>query len=64
MNLEIEAIFLDLGDTLRILVKDEEYMARARRRIVDLLGTDEDPNASMRIWKLATKTIVNGLLKI
>ena len=45
MNLEIEAIFLDLGDTLRILIKDEEYMGRARQRIVDLLGTDEDPDA-------------------
>lgn len=45
MNPEIDAIFLDLGDTLRILVKDEEHMARARRRIVELLGTDEDPDA-------------------
>ena len=39
----IEAIFLDLGNTLRILVKDQEHMARARRKIVDLVGTDEDP---------------------
>jgi HAD superfamily hydrolase (TIGR01549 family) len=39
----IEAIFLDLGNTLRILVKDQEHMARARRKIVDLVGTDQDP---------------------
>lgn len=39
----IEAVFLDLGNTLRILVKDQEHMARARRKIVDLVGTDEDP---------------------
>ena len=39
----IEAIFLDLGNTLRILVKDPEHMARARQKIVQLTGTDEDP---------------------
>lgn len=39
----IEAIFLDLGNTLRILVKDQEHMARAQRKIVELVGTDEDP---------------------
>jgi HAD superfamily hydrolase (TIGR01549 family) len=43
MNQDIEAIFLDLGNTLRILVKDHEHMARARQRIVELVGTDEDP---------------------
>lgn len=41
----IEAIFIDLGNTLRILIKDPEHMARARQRIVDLVGTDEDPAA-------------------
>ncbi len=40
-----KAIFLDLGNTLRILVKDEEHMAGARQRIVDLVGTTEDPVA-------------------
>jgi putative hydrolase of the HAD superfamily len=42
---KIEAIFLDLGNTLRILVKDPEHMARARQKIVELVGTDEDPAA-------------------
>jgi putative hydrolase of the HAD superfamily len=41
----IEAIFIDLGNTLRILIKDPEHMARARQRIVELVGTDEDPAA-------------------
>lgn len=53
MAQDIEAIFLDLGNTLRILLKDEEHMARARRRIVDLVGTDEDPLAFCE--KLATR---------
>ena len=45
MTTDIEAIFLDLGNTLRILVKDQEHMAKARQRIVDLVGTEEDPAA-------------------
>jgi putative hydrolase of the HAD superfamily len=43
MTTHIKAIFLDLGNTLRILLKDEQHMAQARRRIVELVGTDEDP---------------------
>lgn len=43
MNPEIKAIFIDLGNTLRILLKDESHMARARQRIVELVGTNEDP---------------------
>lgn len=39
----IEAIFLDIGNTLRILLKDEPYRAEARRKIVSLLGTPEKP---------------------
>jgi len=45
MNHNIEAIFLDLGNTLRFLVKDEVHMARARRKIVELIGTNEQPDA-------------------
>lgn len=41
----IDAIFLDLGDTLRIMVKDEAHMRHAREEIVRLLGTTEDPDA-------------------
>ncbi|MGE5222591.1 MAG: HAD family hydrolase, partial [Omnitrophica WOR_2 bacterium] len=45
MKPETTAIFLDLGSTLRILVKDETHMAQARRRVADLTGTDEEPDA-------------------
>ncbi len=45
MNPEIDAVFLDLGDTLRMMVKDEEHMRRARVEIVRLLGSREDPDA-------------------
>lgn len=43
MSKEIEAIFLDIGNTLRILTKDELHQSRARQRIVELVGTNEDP---------------------
>jgi len=43
MNHNIEAIFLDLGNTLRLLIKDETHQARARRKMAELVGTDEDP---------------------
>ena len=43
MTPNIEAIFIDLGNTLRMLVKDKAHMARARQEIVRLVGTDEDP---------------------
>ncbi len=42
---DIGAIFVDLGDTLRIMLKDEAHMRRARQEIVRLLGSDEDPDA-------------------
>jgi len=45
MTPDIEAVFVDLGNTLRILVKDQDHMVRARQMIVELVGTDEDPVA-------------------
>jgi HAD superfamily hydrolase (TIGR01549 family) len=44
MNNDIRAIFLDLGNTLRMLVKDEPYQAVARQKIIDLLGANEHPD--------------------
>jgi HAD superfamily hydrolase (TIGR01549 family) len=44
MTRDIEAVFIDLGNTLRILVKDPAHMAQAKRRLVELVGTDEDPD--------------------
>ncbi len=45
MTQDIQAIFLDLGNTLRILIKDEEHMAAARRSMAALVGTKEEPEA-------------------
>ena len=43
MTENIEAIFIDLGNTLRSLVKDEQHMCRARNELIRLVGTEEDP---------------------
>ncbi len=45
MKQDITAIFIDLGNTLRMLVEDEAHMAQARQKIVELVGTTEDPKA-------------------
>jgi putative hydrolase of the HAD superfamily len=42
---DIEAVFLDVGNTLRILLKDEAHQSRARREIARLVGTQESPEA-------------------
>ncbi len=41
MNPKIEAIFLDVGNTLRIVVEDPEFMAQARQDLMRLVGTNE-----------------------
>jgi len=45
MKQKIEAIFLDVGNTLRILTDNEPYQAQARKRMAELVGTDEDPES-------------------
>ncbi len=41
MKPDIEAVFLDVGNTLRIVVPDPEFMAQARRDLVSLVGAQE-----------------------
>lgn len=43
MKPEIEAIFLDVGDTLRILYPDEQLQSQARAKMAALVGTQADP---------------------
>jgi HAD superfamily hydrolase (TIGR01662 family) len=45
MTCDIEAIFIDVGNTLRVLVKDEPYQAQARQQIAALVGTQESPES-------------------
>jgi len=43
MKREFEAVFFDLGGTLRIMHKDMEYSNAAKRKVAELLGIDSDP---------------------
>jgi putative hydrolase of the HAD superfamily len=45
MQKNIEAIFLDVGNTLRILIKDEKFMADSKQQLVDLVGANMSPDA-------------------
>jgi putative hydrolase of the HAD superfamily len=41
MNTDIEAIFLDHGNTLRFVVIDEAFASQARHELMDLVGAKE-----------------------
>ena len=43
MTPDIEAIFLDVGNTLRIVIEDKEFMVEAKRQLVELTGAQDDP---------------------
>jgi hypothetical protein len=44
MTRNIEAIFLDTGNTMRIVVKDPVFQNRAQLQITQLAGTQETPD--------------------
>ena len=43
MERQIDTIFVDLGDTFRVIRKDEAYQREAKETITRLLGVKEDP---------------------
>lgn len=43
MNTDIRAIYLDLGDTYRVIRKEKDYILDAKRKIAEMCGTDMDP---------------------
>lgn len=45
MPKNIEAILLDVGNTLRIVIKDEKFMAESKQQLVDLVGANMSPDA-------------------
>ena len=44
MEREFDAIFYDLGGTLRLVERDADFEARARQRIAELCGETGDPD--------------------
>ncbi len=67
MNSDIKAIFLDVGNTLRIVLPDEEFQAQARQQLARLVGASESPDAFCeRIearWKVYRKQSKESLLE-
>jgi HAD superfamily hydrolase (TIGR01509 family) len=45
MQNNIEAIFLDVGNTLRIVIEDKEFIEQSKRQLVELTGAQETPEA-------------------
>ncbi len=45
MNHDIQAIFLDVGNTLRVVEKDEAFQAQARQQLATLVGAQEPVEA-------------------
>lgn len=41
MNQDIEAIFLDVGNTLRIVIEDPEFMCKAKKDLMTLVAAQE-----------------------
>lgn len=67
MSQEIEAIFLDVGNTLRIVIEDEEFMAQARKDLMALVGAQESEEAFFERlegrWKAYRKQSKESLLE-
>jgi HAD superfamily hydrolase (TIGR01662 family) len=49
MGQNIEAILLDVGNTLRIVIKDKTFMADARHQITELVGTQMSEDAFIEL---------------
>lgn len=59
MNPEIEAVFLDVGNTLRIVIEEPEFMAQAKKDLMTLVGAKESEeeffNTLEQNWKAYRK---------
>jgi putative hydrolase of the HAD superfamily len=64
---EIEAIFMDVGNTLRIVVKDETFQAQARKQLMAIMGAQETEDAFIDKldgrWKEYRKWAVENMVE-
>lgn len=67
MNRNIEAIFLDVGNTLRIVIEDPEFMAQARKDLMALVGAAQPESEFFDCldarWKVYRKQSKESLLE-
>jgi HAD superfamily hydrolase (TIGR01509 family) len=53
---DIEAIFIDVGNTLRVLVEEEPYQAQAKQQLATLVGAQEPPESFCQLLDQRYKT--------
>ena len=67
MNHDIEAIFLDVGNTLRVVVPDEDFQANARQQLMTLVGATEPEGVFFgqldERWKIYRKQSKESLVE-
>lgn len=67
MNPDIEAIFLDVGNTLRIVIEDPEFMAQAKKDLMTLVEAKESPEEFFatleKNWKAYRKQSKESLVE-
>ena len=67
MNPEIEAIFLDVGNTLRIVIEEPEFMAQAKKDLMTLVGAKEPEEEFFAVleknWKAYRKQSKESLVE-
>jgi HAD superfamily hydrolase (TIGR01662 family) len=59
MNNPIEAIFLDVGNTLRIVIEDKEFIAQAKKDMMLLVGAKESEDFFFRTLETRWKNYRN-----
>jgi len=59
MGNTIEAIFLDVGNTLRIVVPDEAIIIESKRKLVELTGSNLSPEDFFSLLEERYKTLRN-----
>ncbi|HEX7542204.1 MAG TPA: HAD family hydrolase [Anaerolineales bacterium] len=57
MQSNIEAIFLDVGNTLRIVIEDKDFIAQSKRLLVELTAAQETPDAFHKILEERYKVL-------
>ena len=67
MDHQIEAIFLDVGNTLRIVLPEPEFMAQAKKDLMTLVGTQDSEDVFFEKldvrWKIYRKQSKETLLE-
>jgi HAD superfamily hydrolase (TIGR01509 family) len=67
MTNKIEAIFLDVGNTLMIVIKDEAFITQSKQQLAELTGTQLSPDAFFELledrYKVLRKRAKEELLE-